>query len=316
MITRSGVPPFVLEVALGALLVTLPGPSDACDRPRSPLEDAGIGVAAADVVATVEVSSLAGGVATAKVLEVLKGAGPDAAPGKSLRVEAVRSLQEVAPRGGCGEAFAEVGKEYLALLWRPLDGASAHRLVDPIGGWKPAAADLRRAMAEAIARDHPRSAWSAPGQGLRTMLLRGGPSPGGKDEIDLLVLLRNVGRAPLVLTHRDWPEAERSDCRLQIASVPTKKPVEARDVPIPKKDIADYFSKHGRRFEATIAPGEARFLTLQRVTTAAPGWGYKEDLGFRYYPVAEHGPHRIVAACRNYFGPGSSFATEPLETAL
>jgi len=137
-----------------------------------------------------------------------------------------------------------------------------------------------------------------------------------KGEINLLVLMRNTGQSAVDFTYKSWPEEEQSKCSLQIENLASKKRVEAKEVPIAKKDIVDYFSKHGRSYQTKIEPGESHLHRLPRVTTAGRGWGYKEELGFRYYPLSQPGEHSISAECSNLLGPGSVITTEALTVTL
>jgi hypothetical protein len=42
----------------------------------------------------------------------------------------------------------------------------------------------------------------------------------------------------------------------------------------------------------------------------------EEELGFKYYPVAAHGPHTVAADCVKFLGPGSQLATSTLAVDL
>ena len=91
--------------------------------------------------------------------------------------------------------------------------------------------------------------------------------------------------------------------------------VPARPVPIAARDIRAYFAKHGPRYDLTLAPGDTAMLGLDRVTTAAPGWGYKERLGFVYYPPPAPGRYTIAARCTNLVG-ARGFGTAALAVTL
>src|SRR5262249_45648182 len=149
---------------------------------------------------------------------------------------------------------------------------------------------------DAVAKPQPASPWKSNATNLDTRLVR---AAGGanKDDVDLLVLLRNTGKSPRTFEYRDWPLATKSQCSLEVVNLATKQKAAAKDVPIPKQDIADYFSKYGSHFTVKIAPGESHVMPLWRVTTAKKGWGYKEELGFRFYPVTTPGRHSVAAQC-------------------
>jgi hypothetical protein len=75
--------------------------------------------------------------------------------------------------------------------------------------------------------------------------------------------------------------------------------------------IREFFSRNPHRFEQRLRPGETFFLYLDRVNFAEPGWGYRERLDFRYYPMAMPGEYTISAVGR-FFHPGTPVATRPL----
>ena len=152
--------------------------------------------------------------------------------------------------------------------------------------------------------------------GIAAQLVRDPRAPGVRGDVDLVVVLRNTTDRPQEMAYDSWPLATQSACTLEIVDLATRQPVAARDVPIPKPDIEKYFSRHARRFKISLAPGEAYTLHLPRVTTAHPGWGYKEELGFSYYPISKPGPHTVTALCRNLFGKDSVIRTGALELPL
>ena len=65
-----------------------------------------------------------------------------------------------------------------------------------------------------------------------------------------------------------------------------------------------------------VAPGDSYLLLLDAVTTARPGWGYKERTGFAFYPVRAAGPHTLAATCVNLFGRGTRTTTAAIALTL
>jgi hypothetical protein len=51
------------------------------------------------------------------------------------------------------------------------------------------------------------------------------------------------------------------------------------------------------RFDLALKPGES-FFCLDRISSAEPGWGFKERIDFRYYPMAVPGEYAISAVGR------------------
>jgi hypothetical protein len=61
--------------------------------------------------------------------------------------------------------------------------------------------------------------------------------------------------------------------------------------------IRDFFARNPHRFDLALKPGES-FLCLDRISSAEPGWGFKERIDFRYYPMAAPGEYAISAVGR------------------
>ncbi|APR78198.1 Hypothetical protein A7982_03545 [Minicystis rosea] len=294
---------FALVLFHGALA----GDGAACDRAASPLDDPAVAVAVADVVAAVDVIAVGGGSASVVVQGLLKG---PVARGDKLEIDGVKSRSE---GRDCGASTVEVGKSYLVMLFRPVPGAAKYDLVEPASSVVPNETASWTAMEAAVAKHHPTSAWHTGASGVQTRLVLDPHSE--KGEVDLFVLARNTGKTAIDFTRKYWPEAEQTKCSLSIADA-AKKPVDARDVPIPKQDIAAYFAKHPGLYTVKVNPGASHLLRLPRITTAASGWGYKEELGFKFYPVRQHGPHTVAADCANVLGPGSRMTTAELNATL
>lgn len=293
---------------LGAAAL-LGGRADACDRAESPLEPAAVAVAVADVAAVVEVTRADEGVAAVRLTSVLKGA-VRAGDTLSVRARTGHLLDR------CGGIPLESGKRYVVALWSPSGALSDYQPVDEYGGIRPYSAENEKAFRDALGQKHPRSPWGPIASGIAAQLVRAPREPGVRGDVDLVVVLRNTTDRPQELAYDSWPLATQSACTLEIVSLATRQPVAARDVPIPKPDIEKYFSQHARRFKIRLDPGTAYTLYLPRVTSAHPGWGYKEELGFRYYPITRPGPHTITATCRNLFGKDSLIRTGALELSL
>jgi len=299
----------IVTIGIGLLTVIGSRESRACDRAPSAFEKPEVGVAVADLVITADVTARKGRVATVKIASTLRGTG--AGPGDALEIG---DLDDTGVVRMCGGYAVEVGKRYVFLLWSPPAGERAYRLLDPYAGVRPHSPDVEQTYASAIAKPHPHSASTTSG-GLATQLVLA-PDAATAGDVDLLVVMRNVGAKPITYRYSPWPRATQSRCELSIVHARTKQRVAARRVPIAERDIAAYFTKHAHAWEVTILPGAAHVQTLSRVTTAKPGWGYKEELGFVYYPIATPGEHAISATCRNLFGPGTRTSTATMRATL
>jgi hypothetical protein len=307
---RTDMRAIVAMVVAVTLYCALEGASAACDRARSPLEEPAVAAAIADVVAVVDVTSVGGGLATVLVNESLKGRPKN---GDKLVIAGLLSGDEARARGSCGVTAVEAGKRYIALLWEPISGSTRLDMVEPATSVIAHTTAARSSIDQALAKQHPGSGWQGPAAGLQTRVALDPYSQPG--EVDLFVLVRNTGAVAVDLVHQSWPRAQQSTCALRIQDA-ANRTVDARDVPIPRPDIDAYFSRNSRVYTTKIEPGASWLIHLPRVTTAAPGWGYKEELGFQYYPVTTHGLHKVAADCVNFFGPGSHVSTSTVTLSL
>jgi len=298
-----------LAVAVFVLVRSNPEAA-ACDRPQSPFETPEVGVAVADVVVTGEVTLVHDGVATVKIATALKGAGKGTSVGDDVQLRGATLASE----SRCGGVPIEVGKRYVFLLWAPIGQLGAYHVVDEHAGVADATTANEQKFRDALAAGHPHSAWHVKGDAATMLVL--GPSPATKGDVDVVVVLRNIGAKPKPYRFAAWPRQTQTKCMLSVVNTATNKRVVAKPVPIAQKDISAYFSKHDRKWETKIAVGGAQLLRLQRITTAKPGWGYKEELGFVSYPIETPGAHAVSAECANVFGVGTRAVTAAVTLTL
>lgn len=299
---------FVSIAIVGLLAVH--AEAEACDRALSPLEVPEVGAAVADLVVSGEVTAIVDGVASVKVGKVLKGA---AQVGDVVQLRGASFADDMSRCGGLG---VEVGKQFTFLLWAPAGQLGAHHVIDPHAGVLDIAQEQK--LRDALAKGHPHSPWRVKGD-VATMLVLDphfGSKPANADDVDVFVVLRNIGAKPKPYRFAAWPRQTQTKCTLGIVNIETKKTVAAKPVPIAQKDISTYFKRNDRKWETTIAAGSAQLLRLFRITTAKQGWGYKEELGFVYYPIAKPGAHAVSAECWNVFGVGTRVATEAVTLTL
>jgi hypothetical protein len=293
------------------VLVLTNAEASACDRAPSPFEKPSVGVAVADVVVTGEVTLVHDGVATVKIATAIKGAGKGTSAGDDVQV---RGATLASAMDRCGGVPIEVGKRYVFLLWAPVGQLGAYHVIDAHGGVADATAANEQQFRDALAKQHPHSPWQAKGDAATMLVLD--PSPANSDDVDVVVVLRNIGTKPKPYRFAAWPRQTQTKCVLSVVNTATNKRVVAKPVPIAQKDISAYFSKHDRKWESKIAVGDAQLLRLQRITTAKQGWGYKEELGFVYYPVETPGAHAVTAECANVFGVGTRAVTAAVTLTL
>ena len=135
--------------------------------------------------------------------------------------------------------------------------------------------------------------WSPSREGMQVLAVPAAYEVKTGDDIDVWVLFRNASAAPLMLRYREWPPDRHTYWRLEIA--------DENDVAIPwrphphlkKGEIEDFFSRHGHTFEQALAPDEVFPLYIDRINSAKAGWGYKQRLGFGYYPIERPGRYRV-----------------------
>ena len=253
-------------------------PAAGCDRVRVP---ASVASADADVIAVVVPTEVRGQLGEDRAVEVavervLKGrVGPGTA--KTVR----RSIDEI-----CGAVQLEVGKRYLAffrqraagLEWTS-DGAAAHT---------PAA---EQEVAELAGR---LPTWSPPRRGLAVIAVPEKLRIAAGEDLVVWMLYRNVSSKPVKISYRDWPEKKASRWTAEVRG-PDGSPVRATPHPtLTRPAIVDYFPKHGQTWTLEIQPGETFPLAIDRLNTARPGWGYKERLGFRFYPMEAPGRYSVT----------------------
>jgi hypothetical protein len=162
--------------------------------------------------------------------------------------------------------------------------------------------------------------WSAPVSGLETVLVPDHEPavPGTRDpfryRVDEPILIwagyRNASRRDVLLRYRDWPLSSHTHWVLRVNRAGGG---EVESLPHPHVDageIRTFFSRNSHRFDYTLKPGEAFFLYLDRVNVAEAGWGYRERLDFRYYPMSSPGEYAISAVGR-FLHAGPPVASRP-----
>jgi len=287
----------VVALAFGAGVLAVAVVAQPSDWGRYPLS---VTAARADAIANLELVSTPdwphdGQTVEARVVDTLKGQLP-----------ATLSVVVVDAHGLFGGVPGP---------WRPGLRLLAFLGRDPRGGWTLLPGDT---VPFSEAGDHtlrsllarlPR--WSPPQGGLATILLPDRMELTAADPMDLWMGYRNDSGRPLKLAYRDWPPERRSYWTLEIRPPDGRVVTPLSHPHVSPEEIKAFFSQHGNTFSHVLAPGESFFLVLDRINSAEPGWGYKERLGFRYYPLVGPGRYEIRAQGHR-FGPAGEPATRPL----
>jgi hypothetical protein len=279
------------------LLLVLCGLNYASDRARQPLN---VAIAQADAIVVGKTTKVVTAlhptvedVAEVEVISLLKGA----VGGRSLTLRMNPFLDH-------GPERLVADRRYILFLSQNNRSASAFELMsDGTRPYEEAAADQ---IAEAV-KLMPR--WSRPGRGVAMIAVPEKFTYKLGEAINLMVGYKNLSAAEIVLRYRDWPLDAHSHWTLEIRSQgggiipPTPHPHLSRG------EITEYFSRHGNSFTMPLKPGQSFFIHVDRINSAEPGWGYKERLDFKYYPITERGRYSIRVTGHNLYG-GTSMTAE------
>jgi hypothetical protein len=302
-VARRGLTAGVLAIALVALAS---GTTWASSRPYTPLT---VAVARADVIVAVRIVGLplpgpGPGHVEALLVHTFKGA--PAGPWLTIVLEPheLELLHRLSP-----------GVE--AVLFLAADRAPArYRIAEPT--FLQYSESATRRLAGVIAN---MPTWSDASAGLSAIIVPDHDArvAEARDPVrfragEAIVLwagYRNVSRQDAVLRYRDWPLEAHTDWELSVERVGAGRVAPLAHPHVDAAGIRDFFSRNTHRFEVTLKPGESFFLYLDRINSAEAGWGYKERIGFRYYPMTLPGEYTISAAGR-YFHDGGPIATRTL----
>ena len=188
----------------------------------------------------------------------------------------------------------EKGEKYLLFLQSTTPGNSPEIMFDGTKKWSESE---EKAVADAFALT---PAWSEPSDGVAALLTAEEFHVGAKEHLNLYFGVKNLSNAPILLKYRDWPLETHTFWDLKMVS-PSAQPVMALPHPtVTAEEIADYFSRFPHSYEITLAPGQSYFYGLGRVNSALPGWGYKQELDFKFYPMTQSGAYEIEASANNW----------------
>lgn len=146
-----------------------------------------------------------------------------------------------------------------------------------------------------------RAPWSETRGGWKAALALDPAEARVGQHIDAWVVFRNTSSSAQTLEYAEWPPEAHTHWTLQITR--DGGPIEPKPHPhVSPAEIEQHFSAHGHAFELEVGPGEAFPLVLTRIESAEPGWGYKQRLGFRYWPLEEAGTYAVGAVEAGFEG--------------
>lgn len=248
-----------------------PATAWACDRSIPPLAGS---LAAADAVVVARGTGDADGTDVLTVARVLRGEVPAGPLPVTVPLE-------------CGRPTSLPPTDGLLALRRRGDAWEV--LLDP----RKYPGDPRYDEAVELALALRSVGWSAPLDGWSTVAAREPTGAGAPPGVDLVVGVRNGADHPRTLSWTDWPRATASHLEVEVHG--PGGPVTPVSAGSSDAERERYFSAHGRRFEVTLAPGEFHLFRFDRLDSAPAGWGYKEDLGFRSWPMPAPGEYHVRA---------------------
>jgi len=245
-------------------------------------------------------------------------------PDGEVVVHVERTLKGTAPGPTLRLGLAERGRDsfvptkgarFALFLSAPRTPADPHwRLLDERDAALPATpASLEKVLPHLA---HPCCAWREGAAGVRAALL---PDADGKltfrpgDEISLRVFLQNHGTAPVTLTAVHWPRAAMTHAELTVTRA--RAPVAAHRIDwLGDAEIAKYFSRL-EPWRGALDPGGATVHHLQRISSAERGWGYKEDIGFVWYPL-DPGDYEVSAVLKHAVAEADEITAGPIRLTV
>ena len=289
-----------LTTSLLLLLLVMCEPSPASDRIRQPLN---VAIAQADAIVVGEAVKVVTAthpavedVAEVEVVSLLKGA----VKGRSLTLR-------VEPLLDHGPERLVAGRSYILFLSRNSRSPSGFELMsDGMRPYEEEAADQIASSVKLMPQ------WSRPQKGVAVIAVPEKFTYKSGEVIHLMIGYKNLSAAEVVLRYRDWPLDVHSHWRLEILSQAGRTLPPSPHPHISRGEIREYFSRHGHSFRMPLKPGQSFFIHVDRINSAEPGWGYKERLDFKYYPMTGPGKYSIRVTGHNLYG-GTAMTTEWFE---
>lgn len=166
------------------------------------------------------------------------------------------------------------GDRYLLSL------SSGHVILDGSGLYKP---DFERRVVEMVAG---KPAWSAVNGGVSVGIMPSRFQLSEEEDLDLFFIAKNVSTGTIRLLYASTPTASHTHWELLVdrSDRSTVQPKRHPDYgPI---FLQEFERAEGRQYQVDLGPGElSHTFYLPRINSAKPGWGYKDELDFSYYPM-------------------------------
>jgi hypothetical protein len=186
------------------------------------------------------------------------------------------------------------GQEYLFFLRAVRDKPGSREVM--LDGTQLLTSEAVEEVASLVTLTPP---WSEPQEGISTVLVAERYRIKAGEDLNLYVGYRNVSGRAITLRYRDWPLDTHTHWELIVTSVAGDRIAAAKHPTLTPESINDYFSKNPKSYDVTLEPMQEHFYPVQRVNSAEPGWGHKETLDFKYYPITQLGSYEIAAVVHN-----------------
>jgi hypothetical protein len=227
-------------------------------------------------------------------------------PGQTAEIDISRVLKGELPKGAFTVQLNEFhvralgalqpGQEYLVFLSAVRGKPRTHEVM--LDGTQPFTSQAVEEVASLISLT---PAWSEPQEGISTVLVPERYRIKSSEDLNLFVGCRNVSDRTITLLYHDWPLDTHTYWELIVISAAGDKIAAAQHPTLTPESINDYFSTNPRSYGVALEPGQEHFYAIQRVNSAKPGWGHKESLDFKYYPITQTGSYEIAAIAHNLY---------------
>jgi len=223
--------------------------------------------------------------ATLEVVATIKGKPP----GGPIALHYYWATQSPSP------IYLEKNKTYLFFLIKKLRREPFRRVIDRYDGAIAATPDHRKSV-ELAAKDSC-CQWRDNG-GIRILVMTERLNI-LEHETNLIVYAQNLSGKPAASQRVNWPRNRMTHAALDIRRAGKRVP--ARSVPwLNNSDLRKHFGRN-KPFRSSLRHGDYTLMHLQRIRSAKSGWGYKQRLGFKYYPGMSAGEHLVRITVKNWF---------------
>jgi len=141
--------------------------------------------------------------------------------------------------------------------------------------------------------------WEAPQVGLSTVLVPSSYRIKHGEDLALYFGCKNVSDERIVLRYRDWPLNTHTYCELKVIKEDGGEILASPHPHLTPDKIQSYFARFQHSYEIALEPNQEFFFGVASVNSAKAGYGYKETLDFKYYPMANVGKYELRATLHN-----------------